>query len=558
MGKAIWIALFCACLLQAEEAPIQLNGESLTIEQVFEISKEHAKIEIDNKALERTIRSHALLLAAGKQDLPIYGLNRGVGLNKDRKIFQGDTIDPEVLESSQKFNRSMILSHSTGISTDMPEEIVRAAMVVRLNTLLKGFSGIQPHAIQLLSDFLNRGIHPVMPKRGSVGEADIAILSHIALALMGEGDVHFLGQIMPAQKALQAAGLTPLKPYAKDSLSILSSNAYSVGYAALTLYEAKKLLMQMNLVFALSLEGLNGNIAPFTLAAQQARPYCSQWKMAEHTRELLKGSYLWETSEKRALQDPLSFRTATQVHGAVLDLMSLLENQMSINLNASDDNPAVILDIEKNASTPPQEASYYVNEGGIKGAVIPTANFEPITWILKFEALNIALVHASHNSIQRMIHLADPHLTGLTRFLAGNERAIAFGTIQKAFTALDSENRSLANPVSMDSIPLAGGIEDHSTNAPFVIDRFAKIIDNLVYITAIEEMHAAQAVELRLRDHPELKLGEATSTELQNFRKVIPFLDEDRLLQKDIDTAATYIRTKLNMTNPLRTDASTR
>lgn len=528
-----------------EDEAIILNGQSLTIEQVYQVAKGQVKIAIAPEALEKANRSHELLLAAGKNHLPIYGLNRGVGLNKDREIFKGDAIDPEVLALSQSFNRNMIYSHSTGISNDMPEEIVRAAMVVRLNTLLKGYSGIQPYAIELLTAFLNRCIHPVMPKRGSVGEADIAILSHIALALMGEGEVHFLGQTMPAEKAMKAAGLVPLKPYAKDSLSILSSNAYSVGYAALTLYDARKLLNQMNLVFALSLEGLNGNVAPFTLAAQKVRPFCSQWKMAEQAREVLHGSYLWDISEKRALQDPLSFRTATQVHGAVLDLIVLLEKQMMINLNASDDNPSVILDLVKDTNTSPQEASYYVDEPSIKGAVIPTANFEPITWILKFEALNIALVHASHNSVQRMIHLADPNLSGLPRFLAGNDHVIAFGTIQKAFTALDSENRSLANPVSMDSIPLAGGIEDHSTNAPFVIDRFAKIIDNLVYITAMEEMHATQALSLRLRTNPELKLGKVTLSEYQDFRKEISFLDEDRVLQKDIDTAAQYLRKKL-------------
>lgn len=528
-----------------EEEAIIINGQSLTIEQVYQIAKGQVKIAIAPEALEKASRSHELLLAAGKNHLPIYGLNRGVGLNKDREIFKGDAIDPEVLALSQTFNRNMIYSHSTGISNDMPEEIIRAAMIVRLNTLLNGYSGIQPYAIELLTSFLNRSIHPVMPKRGSVGEADIAILSHIALALIGEGEVHFLGQTMPADQALKAAGLTPLKPYAKDSLSILSSNAYSVGFAALTLYDAKKLLDQMNLVFTMSLEGLNGNVAPFTFPAQKARPFCSQWKMAEHAREMLQGSYLWDLNEDRALQDPLSFRTATQVHGAVLDLITILEKQMVINLNHSDDNPSVILDLVKDASTSAQEASYYIDEPTIKGAVIPTANFEPITWIIKFEALNISLVHASHTSVQRMIHLADPNLTGLTRFLAGNDHAIAFGTIQKAFTALDSENRSLANPVSMDSIPLAGGIEDHSTNAPFVIDRFAKIIDNLVYIIAMEEMHATQAISLRLRNNPHLKRGAATKAEYEAFREAIPFLDEDRVLQKDIETAAEFIRNKL-------------
>ena len=551
--KSIWVIFIIINVFSTlgwsaeseDSQPVILNGDNLTIHDVVNVARFRQTVKISSEAKKRVAHAHELLISGAKFDLPIYGLNRGVGLNKDRKIFKGEAIDPEIKEISEQFNRNMIYSHSTGVGSDMPEDTVRAAMLVRLNTLLRGVAGIQPKAVDLLEGFLNRQIHPVMPSRGSVGEADIAILSHIALAMMGEGEVYFLGKRMPAKDAFRAAGLEPLRPFAKDSLSILSSNAYSVGLATLVINDASNLLNQMNLIFSMSLEGFNGNIAPFLVQVQKVRPYCSQWAIAEKVRNILNGSYLWQIDENRPLQDPLSFRTATQVHGATLDIIESIKKQMLINLNSSDDNPAIILDIVPEKTTTPQELQYYIKDQELKGAIIPSANFEPITWIIRFEGLAIAFTHASHNSIQRMINLVDPEKTGLSRFLAGNMTAIAFGTIQKAFMALDTENRFLANPVSMDFFPLAGGIEDHSTNAPLVVNHIAKIVDNLTYIVAMEEMHAAQAMDLRQQKNPNIVFGKDTKTELEAFRAIVPFLNEDRVLQTDIENAYRYLKNKI-------------
>jgi histidine ammonia-lyase len=525
-------------------AALALDGSHLTTEDVVKVARFGEEITISPDTINQVERSHQLLLAGAKFNLPIYGLNTGVGLNKDRQIFKGDTIDSEIRAISEQFNRNLIYSHSTGIGAEASEEVVRAAMVVRLNTLLRGISGIQAEAAVLIKEFLNRHIHPVLPSRGSVGEADIAILSHVALALMGEGDVDFLGQRMSAKEALKKAGLKPLVPFAKDALSILSSNAYSVGQASLALVDASLLLDQMNLIFAMSLEGYNGNVAPFLREVQEVRPICSQWIIAQKVRHLLEGSYLWQVDPRRALQDPLSFRTGTQVNAAIFDLIATIKKQMEINLNSSDDNPAVILDAVPSENASSQELQYYVEDKVVRGAIIPSANFEPISWIIKFESLGTALTHASHNCIQRMINLDDPKQTGLSRFLAANDQSIAFGTIQKAFMALDTEIRSLANPVSMDFFPLAGGIEDHSTNAPLVIQHVVKMVDNLRYILAMEEMHAAQAIDLRRRGNKTIFLGKETQKELNSFRQIVPFLDEDRVLYDDIEKAYQYLKSR--------------
>ncbi|MEC7838699.1 MAG: aromatic amino acid ammonia-lyase [Chlamydiota bacterium] len=533
--------------------PLTLDGNNLTITDVIAVARYGQSVTISKKALQQVKDSHSLLLAGAKKNLPIYGLNQGVGLNKDRKIFDGDAIDPEVKVISEQFNKNIIYSHSTGIGSEMPEELIRATLLIRLNTLLNGVAGIQPQAVKLYEEFINKKIHPVMPARGSVGEADIAILSHIGLAMIGEGKVYYQGEKMPAAKALAEAGLTPLAPYAKDALSILSSNAYSTALATFTLHDALNLMGQIEYIYAMSLEALNGNIAPILWEVQKLRPYCGQWIVSKRVRDILQGSYLWNESASRALQDPLSFRTATQVQGSCIDICNTLKSQILVNLNSSDDNPAVILGITPTEVTNAQERSYYVQGNGVEGAIIPSGNFQPISWVINFEALGIALSHVSSNAVQRMIHLVDPNITHLSRFLAPDNKSIAYGTIQKSFVILDVENRSLAMPVSTDISAVAGGIEDHSTNAPLVVRRIAQILENLTYISAIELMHAAQAIELRKRQDPNLQLGKGTAQEFEDFRRAVPFLDKDRVLNEDIQAAYNYLKKQIEVEALYRT-----
>ncbi len=256
---------------------------------------------------------------------------------------------------------------------------------------------------------------------------------------------------MEASDALGKANLEALVPFGKDSLSILSSNAYSAGMGALLIHDAERLLETAELVSALSLEGLNGNVAPFLAPVQDVRPYEHQVESAQRMRRYLAGSYLWEPDEDRALQDPLSFRTASQVHGVTRAALESLKRDLRIQLNSSDDNPAVIPGITPSADTPELVKGYYVREGELFGAVIPSANFEPISWVLGFQALGNALKHVSSNSVQRMTRLDSEHVTKLSRFLSPGGTTIAFGTIQKAYMALDAEIRALINPVSADS-----------------------------------------------------------------------------------------------------------
>jgi histidine ammonia-lyase len=520
---------------------VPLDGHSLTVPAIIDVAREGSQVAIDPGAMARVQQSYDLLLAAAAQDIPVYGLNRGVGENKDKTIFSGE-IDPEARRASERFNANNLRATSAGVGPEAAEEVVRAAMVIRLNTILVGYTGAQPQLAERYRDFLNLRIHPVMPTRASVGEADITILSHIGLAMMGEGEVNFAGRRMPAAQALREAGLAPLVPFGKDSLVIMSSNAYAAALAALVVHDTEHVLAVARKVGALSLEGLNGNVAPFLPPVHAIRPYTAQGRVAAGLLAELDGSYLWQTSAQRALQDPLSFRTMSHVLGVAEDRVGELKELLAIQLNSSDDNPASIPGIAPPPGAPEQIRSYYVTSGRVHGAVIPTANFEPLPWVVSLEALGIAMSHVSRTAAARITRLGTAEFTHLSRFLSPDETTLAFSAVQKVYAALDGENQELNNPVSTSPLPVAGDIEDTATNSTSAATRVLQMIDNLYYITGLELMHATQAVDLRRKTTPALALGRGTGALLQSYREFVPFLDRDRALTPDIQTSYLFLK----------------
>lgn len=520
---------------------ILLTGFDLTIDDIVSHATHKTPIRIDPKALQRVKQSHQILLRAASEDKPVYGLNRGVGLNKDKTLFHGDVLSDEAKFASIAFNQNNLRATSSAVGPNLPEKIVFSVMLIKLNSILHGTTGAQPEVAELLYEFINRRIQPVIPSRGSVGEADITILSHIGLALMGEGEVYYQGELMPASKALSLNGLMPLMPLGKDSLSIMSSNAYSSALAALLIHDMEHLVDKADLIFSLSLEALNGNIAPFLKEVQDARPFEGQKKSAKNIRNALAGSSIWQPSSTRELQDPLSFRSVSQVHGTLRDLLKITKQKLTLHLNSSDDNPVVILDPSTQTAAD-VERSYYLND--FSGAVIPTANFETINWTIDFEALSIALSHLSHASTQRMLRLSSEKFTHLSRFLAPNPNTIAFGAIQKSFVALDGEIKALSMPVSRDLIAVAGEIEDLSTNLPLILQRNCKILDNLYYIFGMELMHSAQAIDLRRKETPSFQIGKWTEELYRYYRLEVAFIDSDRSLSHDIERSYLFLSKK--------------
>ncbi len=521
---------------------VALDGQHLTIPRVIAVAQRNALVTVPPAAMTRVQRSFDLLLEAAREDKPIYGLTRGVGENKDKTIIKGGVIDAETRRLSEQFNANLLRVQATATGPAASTTIVRAAMTIRLNAMLIGHTGVQVEVVRALKNLLNRKITPIVPSRGTVGEADIDILAHVGMALMGEGNVRYGGRVMPAMQALRAAGLAPIVPFAKDALSIFSSNAYSAAIAVLAAADAAHMLDRGRRVFSLSLEGLNGNVAPFLAAVQNIRAFPRQARAAAMIRSDLAGSFLWSPSPTRALQDPLSYRTFSHVLGSAQDVLARVRSQLTIQMNRSDDNPTVLVDVAPPAGATAQQRSYYVDGGGIRGAVIPTSNFEPLPWVIQLESLAVALAHVSGTAVQRTFRLATPEFTHLSRFLTANPASIGFAAIQKIPADFDAENRHLANPVSLDAIPLAGDIEDTATNAAAAATNVTKIVSNLYAIFGVELMHAAQAVSLRERDDPTIALGRFTEPFLRAYRRIVPFLGSDRFLSPDVGRSQVFLR----------------
>ncbi|WP_454673683.1 HAL/PAL/TAL family ammonia-lyase [Achromobacter pestifer] len=521
--------------------PITLDGRSLTLEQVGAVARQGCGVVLADDATARAQRAYDLLLAYAKLDRPVYGLNRGVGLNKDQTLFKGGDISPDVRKVSEQFNQNLLRSHSAAYGSEAPQDVTRAAMVIRLNSALFGGSGLQVAVLRQYAGFLNRGITPVMFGEGSVGQADITVLAQVGLAIMGEGEVYYGGRRMPAAEALEQAGLKPVRPFGKDALAIVSSNAYGAAIASLAALDAARLLDQADTVAALSLEGLDGNLAPLLAATQAQRPFDGQRHTAEHLLTMLRGSGLWQSDPKRALQDPLSFRTVSQAHGAARDMLGLLQRQLQVQINSSDDNPTVALDAQPAPDAQPYEVQFYVTGGPVRGAVLPSAGFDPSAWVLPLQSMSVALSQMAQLSAQRTLRLTDPAFTGLPRFLSPGNGAIGYGPIQKTVSSLAMDVRTLSLPVVTDVQPQAGNIEDVGTNAPATARRMATQIDRLTTLLAVELMHAAQAVDLRQAQRPGLALGAGTVALWRDFRKQVPYMAEDRRNDVDIVRATAFL-----------------
>ena len=529
------IAAMLALSLSASD--ITLDGKDVTPQEIAQIAN-GAKVKIDDAAMQKVKKAHEILLSAAKDGQKIYGLTVGVGLNKDRSFVDAKgNLDAEVIEASTKFNIGLIHAHCGGVGEDMPLKTARAVLATRLNNMLFAGAGVQEDVISLYKEFLNQDIIPVMPSVGSMGEADITILGHVGLAMLGEGEVYYKGEKMAAAQALKKAGLKPLSPFGKDSLSILSSNAYSAALASLALEDLKQADKMSKLVFALSLEALNGNVAPFSSEAASLRPFPQFEATAKQIREILKDSYLWDKDDARALQDPLSYRDASYFFAAMSSSIQSLESLMKIQLNSSDDNPGIFIG-EQPAGAKFQESKLFTKGG----AVVPTSNFEPLLWVIEFEKASIALAHNSKASSLRTIKLSDDNFTHLSRFLGTDKTVHAFGAMQKPFVALAGENEFLANPASLDYVPVAGNIEDVATNAPFVMQKFSKQIENFYSILGMELIHAAQAIDLRMQQNPNLKLSTQTKKLYEQYRKVVKFMDTDRLLTDDFKNSAKFLK----------------
>lgn len=445
-----------------------LNGESLTLPQVAVVAAGKEQVSISGDALRRMADSRDVVetLAAGEE--PVYAVNTGVGLLADRRITAGE------LEHLQ---RNVVRSHACGVGEPLAGEVVRAMMLIRANVLAKGLSGIRPVAAERLCDLLNRGVTPVVPSRGSVGASgDLAPLAHIALVLMGEGEAEHEGRRFKGGEALRTVGLEPLTLAPKEGISLINGTQAMLAIGCLELEAARTLAVTADVFCALTTDSLHGTPRAFDPRAHAARPHPGQLASAERMRRLMEGSMIRESHRHcPRVQDAYALRCAPQVHGAVQDAIRTAAAVFAIELNAATDNPLV-----------------FGNE------ILSAGNFHGEPVALQLDYLAIALTSLAGISERRVDRLVNPALSeGLPPFLA-REAGLESGYMMPQVTAaaLVGENRVLASPATVGSIPTSGNKEDFVSMGMASALKLQQIVRNTRYVLGIEGLCAARALEL--------------------------------------------------------------
>lgn len=482
--------------------PIILTGSDLTLALLYDVAYRNRMVEIDPQAYQRLADGRRVMQELSNEGKEIYGLNRGVGWNKDQAILE-EALDLE--------NQKVIHSHSLGFPPFNTDVEVRAMMAIRLNNMLIGASCASDELANIYRDFLNHGITPRIPQRGSVGEADIVTITHMGIAFIGEGDVSYKGSIVKAKEAMEAEGIAPYRLKIKDAHTIMLSNCQGEAMAAILVHEVENLVKVSDLIFCLDYEGLNGNIESMRGDVNKLRGLPGQIECAARCRKYLEGSYLQQPHPDRALQDPLTFRGGFTITGTVMDAVNFVKEYLQIQINSPSDNPCVM----------PGKDELYVN-----------SNFETTTLAVGVEMLTIAMGHLARAINYRMIKMSSPEFTGLTRYLAPRDGSShGFNIVQDAFSALDAENRMLVNPSSVDFFQIEGGIEDHASNLPLAAAKAQRMVDNIKRLVGMEAMYAAQAVDLR----GDIRLGKYTQVAYDTIRETIHTLTGLRSTYSDIN-----------------------
>jgi histidine ammonia-lyase len=436
--------------------------------------------------------------------LPIYGLNSALGANTGAVLPEGDLED---------YQRRAVRARAVAVGPAYERSSVRAMQFARIAGMARGGSGVSPEVLDACIALLNHQVHPVVPRFGSIGVADLPQLSHLALPLFGEGEAEFGGEVLSGRVALERAGLKPVKLGAKDGLALISSNAATTARAALVLHDATAALNAWLAAVALGYEGFRANLSPLHPSAVAARPATGQVEVANQLRVLLKGSALLKPGSARRVQDPVSMRVVAQVHGAAQGMVDAARAQVEVELNSAADSPLVL----------PED-----------GVMLSNGNFHVPALALALDACAIALAQAASMSVARCQRFMSPALTGLPLQLTRHGPAHSgFATVQKTLTALWAEIRLRANPGSLDYLPVSEALEDHACMALGVAEKLGELLERVRYLIAIELLVSAQAVDLR--EMNEAVMGEGARATYKQLREIVPVLDEDRPLGPDID-----------------------
>jgi histidine ammonia-lyase len=487
---------------------LEIDDQKLTLRILRDAWRSPISLTIGDKARSRIEASQQKIsdvLASGDR---VYGVNTGFGLLANVRV--GD-------DELGHLQENLICSHAVGIGDLLPDETVRLIMLMKVNALAQGYSGVRPALVEAMCDLLNNEIYPAIPGQGSVGASgDLAPLAHMAGALIGFGDVRVGGQIVPATDALKNAGLSPVRLAPKEGLALLNGTQVSTAVALTAAFRTEHVFAAALIAGAMATDAIKGSDSPFDERIQEIRGHHGQRDVAAMLRRFLDGSDIRASHvDCDRVQDPYSIRCQPQVDGACLDVLRHVCSVLEVEANAVTDNPLVF-----------------------KDAVLSGGNFhaEPVAFAADYLALSIAEIGSL--SERRIALLVDPHMSGLPAFLV-NESGLnsGFMMVQIVAASLASESKVLAHPASVDSIPTSANQEDHVSMATFAARRLHSMLDNVNNIVAIELLSAAQGIDFH---HPR-RSSEILEKAHKRIRGISPRLDSDRSLKPDVDGVCALI-----------------
>jgi histidine ammonia-lyase len=485
---------------------ISLGARPLGIDEVRAVAVAGDRVEIAAGVAERLLAARAVVERALAKGEAVYGLTTGLGAAVDTRLA------PEAIAA---FQRRAVRARAVGVGDLLSTQEVRALLAVRLAGLVQGASGISPDFVPALAAMLNAGVHPLVRRVGSLGEADLAQVAEAMLSLLGEGEAEYRGELLPGGEAMAQAGIALPEFGPKDGLALINSNAFGTGLAVLAAAELRIVLDAAALAGALSLEAFRANLSPFSEEASALRPLPSQIAGAARLRALLAGSALFAPGEARRVQDPLSFRCLAPVLGAALEQCETFAGIVEAELAGAGDSPAVL------------------GEG-----LASTANFDMTALALAGEGLGLAAAHLAATGAARITKLMSPAASELPRFLTPHGGTHAgFATVQKTAAALEAQIRQLAQPLGAMCLPVADGVEDYAPMTPRVIEKLREIGRLSARLVAIELIVAAQALDFR----PAARLGAGAQAAREFVRRHVDRLDEDRSTGREIEALAIRI-----------------
>ena len=494
---------------------VLLDKGRLSIDDIVAVARYGAPVGITNAGEQRVERTRKLIAKWVREEKNIYGITTGFGALCNVSISESDT---------RALQQKIIMSHAAGVGNPLPEEVVRAIMAIRVHDLAMGHSGCRIKTLRHLLAFLNDGVTPVIPEKGSVGASgDLAPTAHMGLVLIGMGEAFYKGQKISGALALEKTGLTPLVLEAGEGLALINGTQVMTAIASLVVRDAVRLSKLADIACAMSLEVLMGSNSEFDPRIHQVRPHPGQIASADNMLRLTEESRIILSHVGCArVQDAYTLRCSPQIHGASKDAVTHAQRVVDIEINSTTTNPLIFPDTEE------------IRLGG---------NFHGQPIAMAADYLSMGIAELGNVSERRIERLVNPQLSELPAFLVKNGGLNSgFMIAQYAAAALVSENKVLAHPACVDSIPTSANKEDHVSMGTIAIRQCREILNNVEHVIAVEMLCAAQAYDLITENNP-LAAGRGTMEAYRIIREKIPYLSEDRVISEDIETMVDLIRT---------------